>query len=185
MSDTTGLGDGSSILKSVAEEFDQAFANPPELAAPAADGYLAFRLAGEPFAVSQRELAGVLSDCRVVSVAGRAGLLGIAGVRGRVVAVFDLAQLVMNSPTPFSDRQWLIWSAAQRDAAFCAERFEDYIVLGARGVKLERAGSKAPTGVTQTLCAPDEPPRWVIELQLVLNGLSLQQGTDGGTGGVP
>lgn len=75
--------------------FDRAFAEPPPAAPAASEDLLMIRLAGDPYALRLRDVAGLLASRKVVAVPADApGLLGLAGVRGDLVPVFDLTALI-------------------------------------------------------------------------------------------
>lgn len=86
-------------LRGLREEFDAAFARPrAEPAAPGED-FLLIRVSGEPYALRLREVVALDSDRAITPVPSEApGLLGVAGLRGALVAVFDLAQLLGHGP---------------------------------------------------------------------------------------
>lgn len=85
-------------LHALRSAFDQSFARsrqPPET-----DGtdFLLIRVAGEPYAVRLTEVAALEADRAITPVPSEApALLGVAGLRGALVAVFDLAQLLGHS----------------------------------------------------------------------------------------
>jgi purine-binding chemotaxis protein CheW len=76
-------------------DFDQAFAAPARRAQAGTEALLAIRVAGEGFALRLSALAGLFADRRIVPLPGTAPeLLGIAGLRGGLVAVYDLRALL-------------------------------------------------------------------------------------------
>lgn len=82
-------------LQALRSEFDRSFAHrhqPPETGGT---DYLLIRVAGEPYAVRLAEVAALEADRTITPVPSEApALLGVAGLRGALVAVFDLAQLL-------------------------------------------------------------------------------------------
>jgi chemotaxis signal transduction protein len=76
-------------------EFDESFARPLAGAAPRCDHVLAIQVAGRPYAIRLEEVAGLHTGWTVLPVPGPdADLLGVAGLRGVLVPVFDLASLL-------------------------------------------------------------------------------------------
>ena len=75
--------------------FDAVFAAaPPEASAPMED-LLAIDLAGVPYAVRLSEVAGVFKGRRVAKLPGPLpDFLGVAGIQGRLVPVYDLRMLM-------------------------------------------------------------------------------------------
>jgi chemotaxis signal transduction protein len=75
--------------------FDQSFAKPTAGASARLEHVLAIRVGGRPYAVRLSEVAGVYTGWSVMPVPGpRPELLGIAGHRGELVPVYDLAALL-------------------------------------------------------------------------------------------
>lgn len=86
------FADRASALR---EAFDHSFTLARAGAAEAAEALLAIRVRREPFALRVAELDGIAAARAIVPVkSARAGLLGIAGIRGELVPVFDLAALL-------------------------------------------------------------------------------------------
>jgi len=76
-------------------EFDRSFAATPSVETEDCEDLLAVRVAGEAYALRVRDVAGI-ERCRgIVPLPSRVPeLLGLAGVRGGTLAVYDLAPLV-------------------------------------------------------------------------------------------
>jgi len=111
----------------LAEAFDHAFALAPAALAPDAIDLIGIRLGGDPFAIRLAETAGVFVDRKVTPVpTAVAEFLGIAGIRGALVPVYDLAQLV--GRTPAKNVHWLVL-ARQAPIAFACDAFERQIRL--------------------------------------------------------
>ncbi len=82
-------------LAALQAAFDGTFAAPPRLVDGEREELLAIRLSGDPFALRLRELTGVEPRRRVVPLPGApTGLLGLAGLRGRLVPVYRLSILL-------------------------------------------------------------------------------------------
>jgi chemotaxis signal transduction protein len=79
----------------LAEAFDREFATVPALDEARRETFLAIRLGDAPYAVRTAEIAGLVTDRRVVPLpSSEPSLLGVASFRGRVVPVYDLAALL-------------------------------------------------------------------------------------------
>ncbi|HTV22254.1 MAG TPA: chemotaxis protein CheW [Polyangiaceae bacterium] len=78
------------------QSFDRAFAEPLlDERADATVELLAIRVGRDPYAVRLSEVGAIEADRTITPVpSDHAELLGIAGLRGTVVAVFDLARLL-------------------------------------------------------------------------------------------
>lgn len=101
-------------------QFDRSFAEarPPE--PPPVEDLLAVRLAGQPYALRLGDIAGVFAEATATAIPGaRPPLLGIAGIRGTLAPVYDLAAML---GLPQSERpRWLVLAAAARIAFALAE----------------------------------------------------------------
>ena len=73
------------------QAFDLSFALPPPPASPEVEDLLTIRVAGNPYAIRLRDIAGMVAGRKVVPVPSvTLDLLGLAGMRGGVVPVFGL-----------------------------------------------------------------------------------------------
>jgi len=82
-------------VEALRREFDAAFARPVRDAGENTEDVVAIRVAGSPYALRVAELAGVSAGHRVTPVpSAHATLLGLVGIRGALVPVFDLARLL-------------------------------------------------------------------------------------------
>lgn len=103
--------------------FDHSFALPVTLGNAARVDLIALRIGGDRFALPLQELAELQRGRRIVALPGAsAELLGIAGIRGRAVAVYDLARLLGYSGA--SGERWLALSAGAEPLAFAFDGFE-------------------------------------------------------------
>lgn len=85
--------------------FDQSFADPIQAAAHETVNVIAIRLAGHPHAIRMAEIAGLFVDVKVTPCPSPlAEFRGIAGFRGTLTPVYDLAVLL---GYPKSPGRWL------------------------------------------------------------------------------
>lgn len=95
----------SQTAEQMRRTFDEAFAVPPAPARREETRYLAVRVGGATYGIPMGELAGIYHQRKVVAVPGGHGaMLGIAGIQGRLVAVYSLAKLLGVAEEPSS---WL------------------------------------------------------------------------------
>lgn len=88
-------GDLDDRLAAMRREFDEAFALPVEDSRLPMIQVLRITLAGQPYAIRVGDLGGIEVDRKVVPVpSALPGVLGVCAVRGRLVAVHDLAVLL-------------------------------------------------------------------------------------------
>ncbi len=85
----------SLTVEELRRSFDETFARPPAEAGGGHDGFLSIRVGEDGFALRVSEIAGIEAGKRILSLpVERPGLLGIAGIRGRVVPAYSLAKLL-------------------------------------------------------------------------------------------
>jgi purine-binding chemotaxis protein CheW len=107
--------------------FDEGFA-----AAPAAsrserlEDVLAIRVGGDPYALRLSEIAGLHCDLKIVPVPSSiTQLLGIAGLRGMMAPVYDLAALLRYPPA--ARPSWLVIAGGAQPVGFAFETFEAHL----------------------------------------------------------
>ena len=111
------------------QAFDLSFALPPPQELVEVEDLLTIRVAGDPYAIRLRDIAGMVAGCKVVPVpAVTPDLLGLAGIRGGVVPVFGLASILGYGPAPGSPR-WMILCGAEEPIALAFSDFEGYLRL--------------------------------------------------------
>ena len=106
-------------------DFDSAFAKPIRLDETLTQKFLAIRAGGQPCVIRLSAIAGLYADKKITPVpGGHPALRGIAGFRGTILPVYDLARLVGASPAPTS--RWLVIAKATTKAAPVALGFESF-----------------------------------------------------------
>jgi chemotaxis signal transduction protein len=120
------------------ESFDRAFSEPEAERAQATLSLLVIRVGRERYAVRLSDIGALEADRTITPVPSEhSDLLGIAGVRGAVVAVFDLATL-LDLARPEGSR-WLVL-AKGAPLAFAFSAFEGQIVVPAAALASGEAG---------------------------------------------
>jgi chemotaxis signal transduction protein len=125
--------------------FDDGFAVPARADIDAQEDLLAVRLGARGFALRLSEIAGLFADKKVTHVPGSdAALRGVAGFRGSIVAVYDMARLLGYSTGESS--RWIVL-AATASVAFTFETYEGQRRVAADAFKsqLTQAGHKHAT----------------------------------------
>jgi len=94
-------------LAALRSQFDSSFSQPRASAGAAPEELLAIRIGSRPCALRLADVAALATDRKITAVPGQSGhVLGIAGFRGTIVAVYDLAGLLRQ---PASDEpRWLV-----------------------------------------------------------------------------
>ncbi|MGK3982940.1 chemotaxis protein CheW [Sorangium sp. So ce136] len=135
-------------LAALQRAFDASFAAPAEARPEEPARGLAIRAGDRRLVARVDELAAVEPCRRIAPLAGGPpGLLGLAGLRGRLVAVYDLAALVGGrpragaaaGPTP----RWLLVCAEHPDIALAIDELEGHARFSCADV---RADNGADTG---------------------------------------
>jgi chemotaxis signal transduction protein len=126
--------------------FDESFARLPERADDELEDLLSIRVGGDPFALPLAEIAGVHPRRSITPLPGGApALLGLAGIRGRLVAVHDLAR-VLGYEAAKAQRRWIVVCRADERLALALDEVEGHArVSRERLTTVERAGHVVKT----------------------------------------
>lgn len=161
-------------LLDLRESFDRAFSEPVAEQAPPTVALLTIRIGREAFALRLSEIAALHADRTITAVpSDHAELLGIAGVRGGVVAVFDLASL-LELPRSESPR-WLVL-AKGAPLAFAFTSFEGQLRVSADELARADAGRD---GRARDIVQKDGVALPVIDLGALVEALASRGGTKG------
>ncbi|MES2952254.1 MAG: chemotaxis protein CheW [Pseudomonadota bacterium] len=113
----------NNTVRTLRQEFDQSFAQPPHTAIAQRESLLAIRMGTAPYAMRVSEIAGLYVDRRIMPLPSPASqLLGVAGFRGQIAPVYDLASLCGYARA--SGTRWLILLRSQEPVALAFETFE-------------------------------------------------------------
>ena len=153
------------------QEFDRSFAQAPRLEREPLEGLLAIRLGGDPYALRVSEIGGIHTDRRIMPLPSPAPeLLGVAGLRGQIAPVYDLAALLGYARA--SAPRWLILlrSAPQQPCmALAFDTFERHFSVSVRHIVSGSGARAASTGAAQAhltdVVSTDEVVRPIIALQ--------------------
>lgn len=106
--------------------FDETFAVPPVLPEAPGERLLALRIGTEAYAVRLAEIASIQSQKRVVPLpGGPEGLRGLAGIRGRLVAVYSLASLL--GIRGAGEENWLVLTQGAEPIGLSFPAFEGFL----------------------------------------------------------
>lgn len=126
MSDAPSL---SGTLGQLREEFDKVFASPANPSLGQTNNLLAVRVAGIPYAIRMREIAGLYSKRKVVPLPSPSrALLGIAGVRGEIIPVYSLAAL-LGHPQDQEQTKWIALCGSGETAGLAFSQIEGYFPI--------------------------------------------------------
>lgn len=116
-------------IATLRRDFDHAFASPPAVAGEESERLLSIRVAGDPFALRLRDISELVAQYRAVAIPSRtAALLGIAGLKGRLVPVFSLAVL-LGYPGSSESGRWLAVCGGTHPLGLAFSEFEKYLLV--------------------------------------------------------
>jgi purine-binding chemotaxis protein CheW len=118
------IGDRAEELR---RAFDLAFADAPREHVAQDEALLSIRCSGLVHVVRLAEIASVLVSPSVMPVPSASpSLLGVSGVRGALVPIFDLGALLGHAPAKETPR-WLLLARAEL-VGFAFDEFDRYIL---------------------------------------------------------
>lgn len=115
--------------RAMREEFDQSFAVEAHTALEQLEDLLMVRVADEPYAIRLRDIGGIVTKRPIVAVPAMADhLLGLAGVRGDVVPVYDLRSILGHTDTA-EPPTWMVLCGDTPRIALAFPVFDGYLRL--------------------------------------------------------
>jgi purine-binding chemotaxis protein CheW len=118
----------STTAESLRHSFDATFAAPVALANAAFTDVLAIQVGADPYALRLSEVAGLYADRKLVEVPGPIDeLLGVAGIRGLLVPVYDLAAF-LGYPRAYAHR-WFVLARAAQPVGLAFSAFDGHLRL--------------------------------------------------------
>jgi chemotaxis signal transduction protein len=162
----------STRLDDLRHAFDDSFALPPPSTEDDMVDLLAVTADAEALAVPLHAMAGLTADRAVTPLPGSPpDLLGVAGLRGHLVPVYDLARL-RKPGGPRRPGRWMVLAAGTPAFAVAVDRIDGHLRVPREAIA-EPAG-KATNAVVHT---PDGP-RPVVDLTAVRIQLSARAETE-------
>jgi purine-binding chemotaxis protein CheW len=120
--------------------FDQSFAEAIQVNTSETIDFISIRLAGDALAIRMTEIAGLFADVRITPCPSPvAELRGIAGFRGTLTPVYDLAALL---GYPMSSARWIVL-AKGRALALALDEFEGHFRVEPAAVASQQGSSAA------------------------------------------
>ena len=162
-------------LAALRESFDASFAAPPPMRSSARRGMLAIRAGTGHFAVPIAELGGVEAARKIVPLPGAAsGLLGLAGVRRHLVAVYWLAEL-LGCPSGQAEPRWFLLVGQKGDVALAIEELEAYLQVDDSLLR-PVTGEGADYRYVREVLARDAAPCGVLRVPLLVEDVLRAHG---------
>ncbi|HVZ13937.1 MAG TPA: chemotaxis protein CheW [Bauldia sp.] len=169
----TGDGRQTDRARALREAFDRGFAETPATAMAEQTDLLALSLAGHRFAIRLGEAAGLFADRKVTPApTAMREFRGIAGVRGALVPVYDLAVLMGYAPA--EHLRWLLL-AREAPVAFAFDTFDGQLRLDSAVL----APHQDQTRDTVREVARLDTPRPVIHIPSVIAALRRRMPKEG------
>jgi chemotaxis signal transduction protein len=127
-------------LAEIRRSFDESFAAPARSHEEERRSALAIRAGDGRFAVRVEDLAGVEACRKIVKLPGSLpGLLGVAGIRGRLLAAYDLGALLGQPSRELGKERaplrWILVSFADRGIGLLVEEIEAFVRVAAADFK--------------------------------------------------
>jgi chemotaxis signal transduction protein len=121
--ETESMGATAATLR---QHFDEAFAAPTSSMTEPLEDLLAIRVGSDPYALLLSEIAGLHVHAKIVPVPSPVPqLLGIVGIRGMMVPIYDMAAL-LRYPLEANSR-WFVLAWAPHPVGFAFETFESHL----------------------------------------------------------
>jgi chemotaxis signal transduction protein len=147
--------------------FDQSFAVPPPETSLDVEDLLRIRVAGDPYAIRLRDIAGIVARRKVVPIpGGTRDLLGSAGIRGGIVPVFALAML-LGYDQAADVLPWMVLCRSEDPIALAFPEFEGYAGVSKSSIHLDGNLRAARQHVNEIACIEAER-RPVISIPLIV-----------------
>lgn len=165
----------ASRLLELRQSFDGSFARPLAAAAAAPQKLLSIRTGGHKIMLRLDEVAGIHACPRLVPLpAPRPALLGVAGVRGRVLVVYSLAALLGEDAALAEAPRWLLVPRVCEKLALGVHAIEAFMQVTADA--LHPIGMPATDALCTEILQDQEVGRPVLSAERVL--AALRRGLD-------
>ena len=155
------------LLAGLRRDFDHSFAIARDGGAAECAILLAIRLRGDGFALRLSELRGLFAGRKVTPLPGAAPeLLGLAGMRGSIVAVYDLGAL-LGYPVSTTSR-WLVVPGAEPTLGLAFDSFEGAVSVPAADLAPDIGPGAQPHQQIRELARTASGARPIIHLPSLL-----------------
>jgi chemotaxis signal transduction protein len=166
---------GPEVLNQLRREFDEAFAAPAVHAAEDLTTLITIRVACQAFALRATEITALAKRSRIVPVPSRVReLLGLAGIRGALVPVYDLAAL-LGLTRRAGEPQWFALTHREAQLALAVDEIEGLVEVPSQCLYADDA---SPSGShVRQLARIAADTRAVIDITAVVETIRQHAGS--------
>jgi chemotaxis signal transduction protein len=162
--------------------FDQTFAAPPAAGTEGVERLIVIRLSGESFVLRADQTTGLFKARRIVPIPSRIPeLLGLAGIRGTVVPVFDLSA-ILQLQSRGSIPVWLVLAGRDLPIALAFDELERQVELSRASLYADE--SPVPRRHVQLLARIGSSAHPVIDIPSILEEIRRKADPRGQMGGI-
>jgi chemotaxis signal transduction protein len=152
------------------EAFDRSFADPPVLDATQFEPLLDVRCGDAAYALRVRDIGGLVADVRVTPVSTPIReLMGIVGIRGAILPVYDLGALLGHAADP--SPRWMAVAAGETPVGLAFSRLEGYLRLRADAI-VAQGSSGATDHFVRHVVQLEAGMRPVVSIASVLDAIA-------------
>jgi chemotaxis signal transduction protein len=162
--------------RALAEAFDRTFAEPARPAAEELETLLGLVVGRDGYAVRLVEIQGLVREPKIVAVPSDVPeLLGLTGLRGRVVPVYSLRGLLGGAPTA-GPVPWIVLVGGDAPVGLAFEHYDGYLrIAPSDRAVVDGAVGESGSAVSETIRIGGAL-RGVIDVRLVLRALAARIG---------
>lgn len=171
-------------------EFDLSFAQAPRMATEQRANLLAIRIGGDPYAIRVCDIGGIHVGYHIMPLPTPVPeLLGVAGFRGQIVPVYDLAALLGYARAAAPRWLVLLWQREREAVALAFESFEMHFSVPQAHIVQAPHDIPLPTGQPRPhvfgAVSDKDTVRPVIQLQSLLSSIQKRVGATLQTRSIP
>ena len=167
-------GNAAGHLAALRHCFDEAFATPARLRDESLEPLLLIRAGGEAVALRSLHITGLARTGPIAPVPSRIPeLLGITGIRGALVPVFDLAAL-LGFPLSGAQLRWLAFTGGETPVALAFDQIEGQAAVA--GADIYNHQASAARALLKESARIEFNPRAVVDIPAVVETIRRRAG---------
>jgi purine-binding chemotaxis protein CheW len=171
------LSEDEERIERMRRTFDQTFAAPAVLEAGTLQRLLAIQVGGTPFFLQSEQIAGLCRAKPIVPLPSRIPeMLGIAGIRGTLVPVFNLAAF-LGLESHAARANWLALVKVETTIAFAFDEFEAQLEIAAEAIYREHDAVRLQQ--TRWLARTERGVRSLVDMPPIVELIQTRAGLAG------